>query len=322
MRGLGLLCLYAQPVGGLGCRGLRHRCRRIRLRCALRKAAHVGAQLLQLGLSLVKGLIDSLRQTVQIQRGGAQPFIHAGQTLPHEHNARGDAAGILGHAGLLGVGLLLLFLAAAWSGYNILDARRADRAAQNTVEQLQQEIAQKQNEKEQLEAEEEEEETAESAETSADTAEPDPTASLPDYVLHPDMEMPVMKIDGNYYIGVLTIPSLDLSLPVMEDWDDEKLKISPCRYAGSLYQKNLVIAGHNYQRHFNGIRTLPIGSEIQFNDADGNEFQYTVVASDVMNPEEKDRMLEDGAWDLTLFTCNYGLGTRYAVRCQMVEENE
>ena len=168
----------------------------------------------------------------------------------------------------------------------------------------------------------EEEETAESAETSADTAEPDPTASLPDYVLHPDMEMPVMKIDGNYYIGVLTIPSLDLSLPVMEDWDDEKLKLSPCRYAGSLYQKNLVIAGHNYQRHFSGIRTLPIGSKIQFNDADGNEFQYTVVASDVMNPEEKDRMLEDGAWDLTLFTCNYGLGTRYAVRCQMVEENE
>lgn len=222
----------------------------------------------------------------------------------------------------MGVGLLLLFLAAAWSGYNILDARRADRAAQNTVEQLQQEIAQKQNEKEQLEAEEEEEETAESAETSADTAEPDPTASLPDYVLHPDMEMPVMKIDGNYYIGVLTIPSLDLSLPVMEDWDDEKLKISPCRYTGSLYQKNLIIAGHNYQRHFSGIRTLPIGSEIQFNDADGNEFQYTVVASDVMNPEEKDRMLEDGAWDLTLFTCNYGLGTRYAVRCQMVEENE
>lgn len=131
-----------------------------------------------------------------------------------------------------------------------------------------------------------------------------------------------MKIDGNYYIGVLTISSLDLSLPVMEDWDDEKLKISPCRYAGSLYQKNLVIAGHNYQRHFSGIRTLPVGSEIQFNDADGNEFQYTVVASDVMNPEEKDRMLEDGAWDLTLFTCNYGLGTRYAVRCQMVEENE
>lgn len=217
----------------------------------------------------------------------------------------------------MGAGLLLLFLAAAWSGYNILDARRADRAAQNTVEQLKQQIAQEQSEKGQLEAEEEAEESAEPAE---DTTEAAPAVSLPDYVLHPDMEMPVMKIDGNYYIGVLTIPALDLSLPVMEDWDDEKLKISPCRYAGSLYEKNLVIAGHNYQRHFSGIRTLPIGSEIDFTDADGNEFQYTVVASDVMNPEEKDRMLEDGAWDLTLFTCNYGLGTRYAVRCQLVEE--
>lgn len=216
----------------------------------------------------------------------------------------------------MGVGLLLLFLAAAWSGYNILDARRADRAAQNTVEQLKQEIAQKQGEKEQTE----EKETSEAAETSADTAENDSAIDVPDYVLHPDKEMPVIKIDGNYYIGVITIPALDLSLPVMEDWSDEKLKISPCRYAGSLYQKNLVIAGHNYQRHFSGIRTLPIGSEIVFTDADGNEFRYTVVASDVMNPEETDRMLEEGAWDLTLFTCNYGLGTRYAVRCQMVEE--
>ncbi len=216
----------------------------------------------------------------------------------------------------MSVGLLLLFLAAAWSGYNILDARRADRAAQNTVEQLKQEITQKQSEKEQRAAEEKAEET------SSDPAEESPAASLPDYVLHPDMEMPVIKIDGNYYIGVVTIPSLGLSLPVMENWSDEKLKISPCRYAGSLYQKNLVIAGHNYQRHFSGIRTLPIGSEINFTDADGNEFQYKVAASDIMNPEETDRMLEDGAWDLTLFTCNYGLGTRYAVRCQMVEENE
>ncbi len=216
----------------------------------------------------------------------------------------------------MSVGLLLLFLAAAWSGYNILDARRADRAAQNTVEQLKQEITQKQSEKEQRAAEEKAEET------SSDPAEESPAASLPDYVLHPDMEMPVIKIDGNYYIGVVTIPSLGLSLPVMENWSDEKLKISPCRYAGSLYQKNLVIAGHNYQRHFSGIRTLPIGSEINFTDADGNEFQYKVAASDIMNPEETDRMLEDGAWDLTLFTCNYGLGTRYAVRCRMVEENE
>lgn len=220
----------------------------------------------------------------------------------------------------MGTGLLLLFLAAVWSGYNILDARRADRAAQDTVEQLKQQIAREQREKEQSAAEDEKEKTPGAAESSENTIETDPISSLPDYVLHPDMAMPVIKIDGNYYIGVLTIPALGLSLPVMEDWDDEKLKISPCRYAGSLYEKNLVIAGHNYQRHFSGIRTLTIGSEIDFTDADGNAFHYKVVASDVMNPEEKDRMLENGAWDLTLFTCNYGLGTRYAVRCQMVEE--
>ena len=51
---------------------------------------------------------------------------------------------------------------------------------------------------------------------------------IPEYVLFPEKEMPVMKI-GNYnYVGVLEIPDLGLALPVLAgEWSYEKLKIAP-----------------------------------------------------------------------------------------------
>lgn len=41
---------------------------------------------------------------------------------------------------------------------------------------------------------------------------------LPDYMLCPDMEMPVKTIEGVDYIGILTIPALELELPVISEW--------------------------------------------------------------------------------------------------------
>lgn len=46
-------------------------------------------------------------------------------------------------------------------------------------------------------------------------------------------EMTEVEIDGYSCIGYLSIPSLDLELPIMADWDDTRLKIAPCRYTGS-----------------------------------------------------------------------------------------
>lgn len=56
--------------------------------------------------------------------------------------------------------------------------------------------------------------------------------------------------NGYEYIGYLSIPSIGLALPVMKQWSYAGLKIAPGRYSGSLYTDDLVIAGHNYNRHF------------------------------------------------------------------------
>ncbi len=80
---------------------------------------------------------------------------------------------------------------------------------------------------------------------------------IPDYQLDPEMEMPEIALEsagGAACIGTLEIPSLDLTLPVMSEWSYPLLKLAPCRYAGSAYQGNLVIAAHNYKTHFRKIR--------------------------------------------------------------------
>ena len=57
----------------------------------------------------------------------------------------------------------------------------------------------------------------------------------PEYLRNPEMEMPVEEIEGNGYIGLLEIPALGLSLPVMSEWSYPNLKLAPCRYSGSAY---------------------------------------------------------------------------------------
>lgn len=132
-----------------------------------------------------------------------------------------------------------------------------------------------------------------------------------------DPAMREAEIDGYAYVGYLYIPSLELALPVMSEWDENRLKISPCRYFGSTKTDNLVICGHNYISHFGPIRHLAVGDRVYFTDMDGVVWKYEVQAVDVLGPADIDAMT-DGEYDLTLFTCTYGGQSRVTVRCDGV----
>ena len=142
--------------------------------------------------------------------------------------------------------------------------------------------------------------------------------SRPVYERYPDMEMPVTMIKGNAYIGVLDIPSKGLSLPVMSEWSYSRLRIAPCRYSGSVYSKDIVIAGHNYARHFGPIKSMRVGDAVNFTDADGNVFHYEVAGVEVLKGTAVEEM-QAGDWDLTLFTCTYGGKSRCALRCRLID---
>ena len=143
-----------------------------------------------------------------------------------------------------------------------------------------------------------------------------PVPEEPDYVLHPDMEMPEEEIDGNRYIGALEIPALALELPIISEWNYAQLKIAPCRYLGSAYQGNLILAGHNYKSHFGSLYRLEAGDEVFFTDVAGNRFAYSVSETEQL-PGTAIEEMEAGDWDLTLFTCTVGGAARVTVRCEL-----
>ncbi len=142
---------------------------------------------------------------------------------------------------------------------------------------------------------------------------------IEDYELDPGREMPAVEIDGYRYVGKIAVPSLDLELPVMEEWDYPRLKIAPCRYCGTAYQPNFAICAHNYTSHFGRLKNLAAGDEVTFTDMDGNVFRYRVALVETLKPTAVEEV-RAGGWDLTLFTCTLGGRTRVTVRCDKTEE--
>lgn len=140
---------------------------------------------------------------------------------------------------------------------------------------------------------------------------------VPDYILNPEMNMPKKELDGFYYVGIIEVPSLGLSLPVTDELTVSSLKVSPGRYKGTAYMDNLIIAAHNYSSHFSNLRELNPGDVIKFTDINGNEFNYEVAFTETLEPTDIEEM-ESGEWDLTLFTCTFGGQYRITVRCDRI----
>ena len=133
-----------------------------------------------------------------------------------------------------------------------------------------------------------------------------------------DEEMKIKEIDGYGYIGYLSIPALNLDLPVMSEWDYGRLKISPCRYYGSTKTDNLVIAAHNYRYHFGYLGRLKPDDIIIFTDMDPEISRYRVTSVELLMPTDVDKV-KDAGDDLILYTCTYGGEKRIIVRCNYVE---
>lgn len=134
-----------------------------------------------------------------------------------------------------------------------------------------------------------------------------------------DEEMVIKEINGYGYIGYLSIPALQLDLPVMSEWDYGRLKISPCRYYGSTKTDNLVIAAHNYRFHFGYLGHLKPGETVVFTDMESEKHIYQVTAVEQLMPTDVDKVKDSGD-DLILYTCTYGGAKRIAVRCSYADE--
>ena len=133
-----------------------------------------------------------------------------------------------------------------------------------------------------------------------------------------DTAMTEKEVGGFPCIGYLSIPALELELPVMSGWDYERLRVAPCRYTGSAKSDDLVLLAHNYPRHFGGLKDLMPGDTVLFTDMDGVTFCYAVAQTEILSPADTEAMTA-GEYALTLFTCTYGGKSRVTVRCDRAE---
>ncbi len=150
-----------------------------------------------------------------------------------------------------------------------------------------------------------------------DQSRPGETTGLPGDAEHRPVKMATVEVDGYDCIGILSVPVLDLELPVLTEWSYAKLKKAPCHYYGSYYEKDFVIAAHNYESHFGKLSWLQTGDVVIFTEAGGADHYYKVVLLETLPATATEEMITSG-FDLSLYTCTPGGASRVTVRCSLI----
>lgn len=189
---------------------------------------------------------------------------------------------------IIAVGLICLISAFGFYLHNQNESKTAGESARKVLEELDEAVEEKKSESKALSEEE----------NSYDNS----------------MEMPTVTIDGYDYIGYVEIPKISIRLPVMSEWDYDRLEIAPCRNFGSVLSDDLVIASHNYTAHFGKLDNLTSGDSVVFTDVLGLVYSYTVQKLDTVAPENVDAVQNSG-YDLVLYTCTLSGTERTAVYC-------
>lgn len=183
---------------------------------------------------------------------------------------------------LMAVGAILIISALSLQLFNIWDDQRAREASALNVDAMVKNIAQ--------------------------------LPSDVDSNLDLDNDMKTMLVDENEYIGIISIPEIDIMLPVFSTWSYQLLKNAPCLYSGNYKENSMVIAAHNYSSHFGKLSDLKSGTLVRFTSSDGVLYEYVVSQIEVLNSFDVEKMTKSNS-DLTLFTCTYSGEKRVTVRC-------
>ena len=205
------------------------------------------------------------------------------------------------------LGICCLLSSLGLIAYNRWEEENAQNASKNMLQDVQENILDNKHEENVLK----ENITEETRQKESDYE------NAPEISMDIPQEMPTTQVDGYDCIGVLSIPVLELELPVLTDWSYAKLKIAPCHYFGSCYEKNFVIAAHNYRSHFGRLSELQPKDLILFTDISGTVHCYEVVLLETLPANATEEMVTSG-FDLSLYTCTPGGASRVTVRCNAV----
>lgn len=125
-------------------------------------------------------------------------------------------------------------------------------------------------------------------------------------------------------IGLIEIPKINISYPILSNTDEDILKISVCRFSGPLPNRigNLCIAGHNYKNNmmFSRLDELNINDKIYISDLNKNKLEYTIYSKYTTFENDWSCTSESNNIEITLITCNKSNNTkRVVVKAKVTE---
>lgn len=129
---------------------------------------------------------------------------------------------------------------------------------------------------------------------------------------------------GYKVIGTISIPSINIEYPILEENTSATLKIAIVAVYPQDNRKesvnkpgNLVLWGHNYKNgtFFSDINKLTTGSKIYIKDTSGTKLEYQVYNTYTTSDSDMTYATRDteGAREITLSTCDNEAGKRTIV---------
>lgn len=109
-------------------------------------------------------------------------------------------------------------------------------------------------------------------------------------------------------IGLIEIPKINISYPILLNSNEDLLKISVCRFSGPLPNRegNLCIAGHNYKNSmmFSKLYKLNINDSIYVTDLNNTKLEYIVYDKFKVKENNLECTKNTHNIEITLITCN------------------
>ena len=124
-------------------------------------------------------------------------------------------------------------------------------------------------------------------------------------------------------IGVVKIPKLNITYPILSQTTDALMKVAPCKFHGASPNEvgNLCIIAHNYRRKgvfFSDVPDLKNGDIVEIQDLSERTIQYEVYDVHIVMPDNVSDTSQktNGRKEVTLITCTDNSEQRVIVRCK------
>ena len=131
-------------------------------------------------------------------------------------------------------------------------------------------------------------------------------------------------IEGYNIEGIIEIPSIELKYPIINQTNDEAMKISVTKFCGGEINSigNYCIAGHNNLdgTMFGKVKKLKKGDIIKLTNLYGETLEYAIFDIYVIDPNDVTctQIVEEGTKEVTLITCTNGRSNRLITKAREI----